>query len=57
MLKICNYKVFGCSLFQGRPQNTHIATINIYLLIEIRHNILIAMSLELYRVEKIQLYA
>ena len=34
-------KIFGCPIFQGRPQNTQIATINMYLLIEIRHDILI----------------
>ena len=34
-------RIFGCLTFQGRPQNTQITTINMYLLIEIMHNIII----------------
>ena len=34
-----NYFVLLCPVFQGRPQYIQIATINMYLLIELRHNI------------------
>ena len=39
--KIGNYKVIGHPLLQERPQYTQSSTINMYLLIEIGHNILI----------------
>ena len=39
--KIVNCEIFGCLIFQGRPQYTQIKTINMYLLHEIKHNILI----------------
>ena len=32
-----NCKVFGCPIFQGRPQYTQITTINMCLLNEIEH--------------------
>ena len=39
--QIVNCKILvGHPIFQGRPQYTLIATINMYLIIEIRHNIL-----------------
>ena len=39
--KIGNCKILGCPLFQGRPQYTRILAKDMYLLIEISHNILI----------------
>ena len=38
---IGNCKIFGRPIFQGGPQYTRITTRNMYLLIEIMHNILV----------------
>ena len=46
-----------CPIFQGKPQLTEITTINMYLLIEIRHNILIQCTGIYIEVKKIQSYA
>ena len=43
--KIGDCKMFGCTLFPGRPQYTQISTINMHLLIEIRHTILMGFIL------------
>ena len=49
--------MFGASyFFQGRPQYTQITTINMYFLIEIRHNTLIQYHENYFiEVEKLQL--
>ena len=39
MPKIGKNNILGRVTFQGRSQNTQITTINMYLLIEIRHDI------------------
>ena len=39
--KTGNCKILGRLIFKGRPEYFEIANINMYLFIEIRHNILI----------------
>ena len=41
LFKIDNCKTFGPSIFQGRQRYTEVTIINMYLLIEIKHNIII----------------
>ena len=43
MPKIGKCKILGRPIYQGRPKYPQITTINIYLLIEIRHDIHIQM--------------
>ena len=57
MSKIDNSKILGRPIFQGRQQNTEVATINMYLLIKIRHDIIMQSHGNYIEVEKIQLYA
>ena len=53
MPKIDIFKVFGCPIFQGRSEYSHNTNINMYLLIEIRFNILYTPCLGYYiEVEK-----
>ena len=55
--KLVVVKVFGRPTFQGRPPYLQISTMNMYLLIEIRHDILIQCHENYIEVENLQLYA
>ena len=56
LFKIDNCKTFGPSIFQGRQRYTEVTIINMYLLIEIKHNIIIQYHEVYIEVEKLQLY-
>ena len=45
-------QILGVLFFQRKPQNTLITTINMYLIIQIRHNILIQCHGNYIEVEK-----
>ena len=40
-IKCPKWTVFGHRIFQGRQKNTEVTAINMYLVINIRHNIII----------------
>ena len=57
LLKIGNYQLLGCPIFQERPQYTHIATIDMCLSNEIKHNVHKQCHGSYIAVKRIQLYA
>ena len=55
--KFVSCKILGYPSFQERPQYTQITTVNMYLLIEIRHNCLIQCRGNHIEVAKNSIYA
>ena len=52
-----NCKISGRPIFQMRPHYTKITTVNMYLLIEIKHNFLLQCYGNYIEVGNFQLYA